>query len=295
MNSQENYYTEMTKELKANRFTRRAKNTVFALLAGVVGFSIYSMNEKEIKPSDKIVPIVKIGGEIGASTNLHRLTLNLEKAFMMPSNTVILSVDSPGGDPTLAQRINARLKFLRAKHPDKKVISICEKLCASAGYMIAIQADEVLAGPYSLVGSIGAIISTMNYSGLLERVGVKHKTYSSGEYKSMLNPFLPSNEHDELKAREIVKTMGQSFEAEVRSKRKIDPKAVIDNGEIWTAQQAKELGLIDRIGVIEDVAFGDLDGAIPYVIDQKKDSLSSMVGSFLNEVVVSFGTGTIKY
>lgn len=283
----DDYFRERIAELRGQRSLRRLKTGVFALMFVVVATLGWQARQEAALP-EKVVPVVRIGGEIGASTNLHRLTLNLERAFAMKSSTVILSIDSPGGDPTLAQRINARLKFLRAKNPDKKIVAICERLCASAGYMIAVQADEVLAGPYSLVGSIGAIITSMNYSELLGRLGVHYKAYSSGDSKAMLNPFLPTTPADEAKAKRIVRQLGEGFVAEVRSRRKIAQDVEIDTGEIWTAEQAKKLGLVDRIAVIEDVAFGDLDGAIPVVIDSERRGFSSMVGSFFKDVAVSF-------
>lgn len=117
-------------------------------------------------------------------------------------------IDSPGGDPTLAQRINARLRYLRSKNPDVRVVAACERMCASAAYMIAIQADEVIAGPYSLVGSIGAVITAFNVSEALAKLGVQYKAYGSGTSKAMLNPFVPATPGDEAKARQLVETLG---------------------------------------------------------------------------------------
>lgn len=276
------YYQAQINELQRQKRSRRWRRLMWATVLVVGAAALFGLLQPaSLSPSSsaKAIPVVRIGGEIGPKTSLHALTLSLEKAFAMPAPAVILSVDSPGGDPTMAQRIKARLKFLRAQHPEKKVIAVCERLCASAAYMIAIQADEILAGPYSLVGSIGAIITYTNFADLMQRIGIKHTAYASGPYKAMLSPFMPASEHDERKARDIVTKMGNIFTEEVKQRRSATRDKNIDTGEIWTAQQAMELGLIDRIGVIEDVAFGDFNGSIPVVIEVRESAWNSIVGS----------------
>lgn len=225
---------------------------------------------QERRHQKNILPVVKISGGIGILTDLDRLAFNLEKAFKTEAPAVILSIDSPGGDPNTADRIIARLAFLKKKYPEKKVIAVCGRLCASAAYLIAIHADEIYAGKYSLVGSIGAIITTMNFSGLMEKLGIEYKAYSSGPYKDMLNPFLPFSEEKDKKAVDLVNKIADKFVAEVYRLRKIPKDKKIATGEIWTAQEALELGLIDHIGVIENIAFDRFDGRSPVFIETNK-------------------------
>lgn len=299
MSHSEEFFDTALVELKHKRRVRFIRNAVFFIVAMfALGAGWRFAKEGTVPSSINVLPVVKIGGEIGASIDIEDLTSRIERAFQLSqatTKTIVLSIDSPGGDPTLAQRINARLRYLRSKNPDVRVVAACERVCASAAYMIAIQADEVIAGPYSLVGSIGAIIGTFNFSGALEKFGVSYQAYGSGASKSMLNPFMPLREEDKDIALRLVNELGQLFETEVRERRKIDSSIVIDSGEVWTAYKAKEMGLIDRVAVIEDVAFGDLSGAVPVVIKPKKQNLfSSMVQSSIHSLTNLVSTALRK-
>lgn len=274
---QQEYYDLALKELRRRRRMRWLRNAAVGLAAVfAIAFGVQVARERNALPAGKVVPVVRVGGEIGAAIDLQDLTARVEKAFEVARTSqtekkvLILSIDSPGGDPTLAQRINARLRYLRSKNPDVRVVAACERMCASAAYMIAIQADEVVAGPYSLVGSIGAVITAFNVSEALAKLGVQYKAYGSGTSKAMLNPFIPATPGDEAKARQLVETLGALFVQEVRQRRKLDASVAIDSGEVWTAADALKLGLIDRVAVVEDVAFGDLDGAAPLIIENPK-------------------------
>lgn len=274
---QQEYYDLALKELRRRRRMRWLRNAAVGLAAVfAIAFGVQVARERNALPAGKVVPVVRVGGEIGAAIDLQDLTARVEKAFEVARTSqaekkvLILSIDSPGGDPTLAQRINARLRYLRSKNPDVRVVAACERMCASAAYMIAIQADEVIAGPYSLVGSIGAVITAFNVSEALAKLGVQYKAYGSGTSKAMLNPFIPATPGDEAKARQLVETLGALFVQEVRQRRKLDASVAIDSGEVWTAADALKLGLIDRVAVVEDVAFGDLAGAVPMIIENPK-------------------------
>lgn len=274
---QQEYYDLALKELRRRRRMRWLRNAAVGLVAVfAIAFGVQVARERNALPAGKVVPVVRVGGEIGAAIDLQDLTARVEKAFEVARTSqtekkvLILSIDSPGGDPTLAQRINARLRYLRSKNPDVRVVAACERMCASAAYMIAIQADEVVAGPYSLVGSIGAVITAFNVSEALAKLGVQYKAYGSGTSKAMLNPFIPATPGDEAKARQLVETLGALFVQEVRQRRKLDASVAIDSGEVWTAADALKLGLIDRVAVVEDVAFGDLAGAVPMIIENPK-------------------------
>lgn len=288
---QDQYYQQKVKYYISQRRTLFVKRLFFVSLIFLAGWFVFAAAQEKAPPKN-ILPVVKIAGEIGLLTDIHQLTVNLEKAFKTDSPAVVLSIDSPGGDPNTAERVIARLLFLKQKNPEKKVIAVCEKLCASAAYLIAIHADEIYAGKYSLVGSIGAIITTMNFSGLMQKLGIEYKTYSSGPYKDMLNPFLPSSEEKDEKAFDLVNKIADEFVAEVYRLRKIPKDKKVATGEIWTAQEALSLGLIDHIGVIENIAFDRFDGRIPVVIETKtgfagigKTFFDGILPSFLSSLI----------
>jgi len=121
--------------------------------------------------------------------------------------------------------------------------------------MIAMHADEIYAGRYSLVGSIGAILSTWNFADAINKLGVQHHAYASGKLKSMLNPYIPLKKDDETKVQSLVSGMGKVFAEEVIQRRgkKLATNVNHFTGEVWSGQDAKNIGLIDEIGTLDEV------------------------------------------
>lgn len=127
---------------------------------------------------------------------------------------------------------------------------------ASAGYMIAAHCDEVVAGRYSLVGSIGAIMTSWNASALPQKLDVEQMVFASGELKGMLNPWKAPSPADRAKAQTLVDELAQVFIEDVKTQRgkKLNPGSInLYSGEVWAGDQALKLGLIDRIGTLSDV------------------------------------------
>lgn len=133
--------------------------------------------------------------------------------------------------------------------------AVIEGIGASAAYLIAMETDSIYAGRYSLVGSIGAVLSAWEAHQLLDRIGVQQRTFSSGELKSMLNPFAPPNEEGNAKAQSLVDEMGEMFREDLMLARAKKLTSGIDygTGEVWNGVVAQEIGLVDEIGTIESI------------------------------------------
>src|SRR5207302_4701808 len=150
-----------------------------------------------LRPSLAVVPVVRLSGIIGFTTPLRPgLTLSsvarsLERAFAWPNaKAVALAINSPGGSAVQSHLIFRRIRQLATEN-DRPVIAFVEDVAASGGYMIACAADEIIADPSSIVGSIGVIGSSFGFPKLLEKIGVERRVYTAGENKSTLDPFLP--------------------------------------------------------------------------------------------------------
>jgi protease-4 len=237
-------------------------------------------------PFGNVVGVVRIAGPIAAeeAASADKVIPALEKAFSSSNvKGVVLSIDSPGGAPVEAERIYTAIEQLKTKHK-KPVVAVINNLGASAGYMIAVHADKVIAGKYSIVGSIGAIMDQMNYEGVLRKVDVKHRVFASGPMKNFLNPFSPPDPAVDAKAQELVNQLAKAFEGEVRNKRGARLKDGIDiaTGEVWTGQQAKEIGLVDHVGTIEEYVEANLGGlALHNFGPERSQSLASVLrGAF---------------
>jgi serine protease SohB len=216
-----------------------------------------------------LVPVVRLTGVIGFSTPLRPgLTLagvarTLDRAFATPNaQAVAISVNSPGGSPVQSHLIFRRIREL-ADEKNRRVIAFVEDAAASGGYMIACAADEIIADPYSIVGSIGVVGGSFGFDKLIEKIGVERRLYTSGEHKAMLDPFLPADPGDVERLKKLQREIHDSFIALVKSRRggKLNgPENDLFSGEYWSGTRGLELGLVDAIGDMRGVLrqrFGD--------------------------------------
>jgi serine protease SohB len=204
-----------------------------------------------------VVPVVRLAGVIGFSTPLRPgLTLSsvarpLERAFSYRKPAAVaLLINSPGGSAVQSHLVHVRIRKL-AEEKSVPVIAFVEDVAASGGYMIACAADEIVADESSIVGSIGVVGGSFGFHGLLEKIGVERRLYTSGERKAMLDPFLPEKPEDVARLKGIQREIHDSFITLVKARRgpALAPSdADLFSGEYWTGRTGLGLGLIDRIG-----------------------------------------------
>jgi len=227
------------------------------------------LTPRRLRSDIPIVPVVRLAGVIGVSSPLRpglmlaSIARQLERAFSVRNaRAVALLINSPGGSPVQSHFIYLRIRSLAA---EKKlpVIAFAEDVAASGGYMIACAADEIICDPSSIVGSIGVLGGAFGFPGLLEKLGVERRLYTSGERKAMLDPFLPEKPDEVERLKLIQREIHDDFIAlvkERRGTRLIGPEADLFSGEYWTGRTAVELGLADAVGELRTVLrerFGD--------------------------------------
>jgi signal peptide peptidase SppA len=215
------------------------------------------------------VPVVRLAGVIGFSTPLRPgLTLagiarSLDRAFAIRNSpAVAMAINSPGGSPVQSHLIFRRIRELAAEN-NRRVIAFVEDAAASGGYMIACAADEIIADPHSIVGSIGVVGGSFGFNKAIAKIGIERRLYTSGEHKATLDPFLPENPDDVARLKQLQREIHDSFIALVKSQRgtKLNgPENDLFSGEYWAGLRALELGLVDGIGDLRTVLrerFGD--------------------------------------
>jgi len=224
---------------------------------------------RRFRSDQPIVPVVRLTGIIGFSSPLRPgLTLTgiarmLDRVFAVrTAAAVALAINSPGGSPVQSHLIFRRIREL-AKEKNVRVIAFVEDAAASGGYMLACAADEIIADPSSIVGSIGVVGGSFGFDKLLAKVGIERRLYTAGEHKATLDPFLPENPDDVERLKQLQREIHNDFIALVKSRRgdKLHgPEGALFSGEYWTGKRALDLGLVDAIGELRSTLrerFGD--------------------------------------
>ena len=217
---------------------------------------------KRMRGGAAVVPVVRLSGAIGLSAplrpglSLASVARPLEKAFTTRrASAVALLINSPGGSPVQSHLIHLRIRALSAEHK-VPVIAFAEDVAASGGYMLACAADEIICDKSTIIGSIGVIGGSFGFSGLLEKVGIERRLYTSGERKAMLDPFLPEKPEDVERLKSVQREIHEDFIAlvkESRGARLTGPENDLFSGEFWTGRKAVTLGVADGIGDLRTV------------------------------------------
>jgi len=170
-------------------------------------------------------------------------------------STVLLNIDSPGGTVDGLPELAAEVRKLRES---KHVVAMANSLAASAAYWLASQADEIVASPEALIGSIGVFTAHQDWSAMLEKMGIKTTYIHAGKYKVEANPDEPLSTEARDHLQSIVDEAYGLFVADVAKGRGVTAAQVRSDygqGRVLTAKDAKAVGMIDRVaGYHETVA-----------------------------------------
>ena len=165
---------------------------------------------------------------------------------------VVLAVDSPGGEVTASDIIYNEVLKVQKKKP---VVVAMSSLGASGAYYLACAADWIVANPTTFTGSIGVIIQSLNYEGLFDKVGLDAVVFKSGKFKDMLSGSRPLTPEESAYVEGMVKQVYERFLGIVASSRALEADQLRDtlaDGRILTGRDAKEAGLVDQLGYLED-------------------------------------------
>jgi protease-4 len=176
-------------------------------------------------------------------------------------SAIVLRIDSPGGAVGPSQEIYQEVKKTVKL---KKVVVSMGSMAASGGYYIAACADRILANPGTITGSIGVILGYTNFRELLNKIGLTPVVIKSGQYKDLGSPLREMTSEEEKILQDFSDEIHRQFISDVAQGRKLDKKAVeaVADGRIMTGEKAKQLGLVDQLGNLEDAveAAGKLAG-----------------------------------
>ena len=163
----------------------------------------------------------------------------------------IIRIDSPGGDGVASDDILQAAKDLSRKKP--VVISMSD-LAASGGYFMAMTGDPIVAYPNTLSGSIGVIFAKFNLHGLFDKLGITEQVLTRGQYANIFSDYVPLSDADRAKLTSQIQDFYGTFIARVAEGRR-RPAAEIEpiaQGRVWLGTQAKQNGLVDRLGGLDE-------------------------------------------
>lgn len=225
---------------------------LITVLGTALTVGVFVAGLKEGLPESKagVLGYVTVEGTITDSKETVRQLQSLAKNPGVKG--VLIRVETPGGVVTAAHEIYSEIK--RVKEQGKPVVVSMGTLAASGGYYVSVPADVIVANPGTLTGSIGVIMELPIVRGLLEKLGMKVEVVKSREAKDIGSPFREMTDADRRLLQGVVNDVYAQFLEVVSTERKIpiDSLEKIADGRILTGRQAKQFGLVDTLGTLED-------------------------------------------
>lgn len=198
--------------------------------------------------------VLNFNGDIKAS---QAEELKQEITFLLqaarPQDEVMLRLESPGG--MVSGYGLAASELLRIKNAGLKLTICVDKVAASGGYMMACVADQILAAPFAVLGSIGVVAQLPNFHKLLKKNDIDYEILTAGDYKRTLTVFGENTEKGREKFVDQLEDIHKLFKSFVTKNRPQLDIEKVATGEYWFGDQCLELKLIDGISTSEDFIF----------------------------------------
>ena len=217
----------------------------------------------------------------------------LEKIKQLKQNNnfkaLLIIVNSPGGTFVSSKEIYDSLKLIDEKIP---VAVYMKEVATSGAYLVSLGADKIFANTGTITGSIGVILQTIDITLLLDKIGINPLVLKSGDLKAVPNPIEKTTYSQIDYIKNIVLLMQEEFNKIVNTERKIslENQKIINDGRIFTSNQAKEINLIDEIGQEENALDwlkkkAGLDDKIKILDYAEKDDLFNFLNlKFLKKI-----------
>lgn len=312
----------------------KSKNKAVLGLMAMVGvffvvlvlFSIYTV--KVFKGADKNgmsfvsssskskIAIIEVEGVIMKSKliieHLHKAEENKNV------KAIIMRVNSPGGAVAPTQEIYDEIRRIDQAYTDSKgkkskpVYASFSSMAASGGYYLGAATRKICALPGTITGSIGVIMQFMDLSKLYEFAKLNPQTIKAGRYKDIGQPTRSMTDEEKALMDGMIQGVHKQFITDINKTRKAKIKGDINEhaqGQIFSGEDAKKLGLVDELGGLWSCARGihkdlKLDGEKPeliYIKKKKKFNFLEAIGdleeasTFIKDMVKGSGTPVMMY
>lgn len=210
--------------------------------------------------------LINFDGDIKAS-QVESLSKEISAVLSVATtkDKVVVKVNSPGGTVNGYGLAAAQLQRIR----DKNIpLTICiDKIAASGGYLMSCVANQIIAAPFAIIGSIGVVAQLPNFHRWLQKNNIDYELITAGEYKRTLTVFGENTDKDRQKFQEDIESIHQIFRNYVlmnREKLDIDKVAT---GEHWLAKDALALNLVDKLQTSDDYIIENLANYNAYKVE----------------------------
>ncbi len=220
------------------------KSLVFIVILIV----LFGSSGQNLQSNENLYKISLVGPIIDSEQTLQEIDKAIENNSI---KGVLFVVNSPGGAVAPSIEISYAIKRLQAIKP---IVTYSNGVLASGSYYASIWSDKIIANPGAIIGSIGVIMQGADISKLLDNIGIKPQTVKIGKYKEA-GTFVRAWNKDEIKEiNKVIKSTYNTFVEDVANARGLDAKKSYNfaNAHIFTAKEAKRVGLIDSVGTIYD-------------------------------------------
>ncbi|OON41210.1 protease SohB [Izhakiella australiensis] len=178
-------------------------------------------------------------------------------AVASEQDEVLVRLESPGGVVHGYGLAASQLQRLREK--GIRLTVAVDKVAASGGYMMACVADNIVAAPFSIIGSIGVVAQIPNFNRLLKRNDIDIELHTAGQYKRTLTLLGENTDEGREKFREDLNETHLLFKQFVHQMRPSLDIEQVATGEHWYGTQAREKGLVDAINTSDDIIISHLE------------------------------------
>ncbi len=253
--------------LEVRKLNEQLRGAAEALHAAMMAPKDYKKRSKALAKEDKKrqrqkrnVFVLDFKGDIMATAveGLRREVTAL-LAVAGDQDEVVLRLDSPGG--TVPNYGLAASQLARLRERDLKLTVCIDKMAASGGYLMACVAEQIIAAPFAIVGSIGVVAPLPNLHRLLERHGVDYENVTAGKYKRTVSFLAENDDEGRRKFQEQLDETHDLFKAFIHQNRPELDVEQVATGEYWHGTRAAELGLVNQLMTSDDYLMSKLDSA----------------------------------
>jgi protease-4 len=264
-------------------------STIAISLIVLAGIKLSTQNDTDISDAEEKVGVIEVKGLI---SDPHDVIQDLRRYREDKSiKAIVLRIDSPGGGVGPSQEIS---REVQRTLKDKKVVASLGAVAASGGYYVAAATSGIVANPGTITGSIGVIMGFTDIQGLLQKIGVSPVVVKSGQYKDIGSPVRTMTDPERTILQTFSDQVHRQFITAIAEGRHLEYEKVLSvaDGRILSGENALELGLVDRLGNLEDAIawageMGGITGKVSavYAKDKKHTFIKRLAESSLHEIL----------